>query len=100
MRIFKKILPILLLCSLQAYGQIGNHQHKYTGQNVSTHIRSRILDERKTLLVQTDWPLQDIGFAIGFADQPNFTQFFKKNTGVTPYEFRKEYKVSKPRDNK
>lgn len=28
MSIFKKILPILLLISLQACGQIGNHQHK------------------------------------------------------------------------
>lgn len=69
---------------------------KHTGQNVSTHIRTRILDESKTLLVQTDWPLQDIGFAIGFADQPNFTQFFKKNTGITPNEFRKGYKAIKP----
>jgi len=66
---------------------------KHTGQNVSTHIRNRILDESKTLLVQTDWSLQNIGFAIGFADQPNFSQFFKKNTGVTPNEFRKEYKI-------
>ncbi len=65
---------------------------KHTGQNVSTHIRNRILDESKTLLVQTDWPLQEIGFAIGFADQPNFNQFFKKNTGVTPNEFRREFK--------
>ncbi|MFZ4928656.1 AraC family transcriptional regulator [Chryseobacterium sp. Mn2064] len=65
---------------------------KHTGQNVSTHIRSRVLDESKALLVQTDWPLQEIGFAVGFADQPNFTQFFKKNTGVTPNEFRKEYR--------
>lgn len=65
---------------------------KHTGQNVSTHIRCRILDESKTLLLQTDWTLQDIGFAIGFADQPNFNQFFKKNTGITPNEFRKEYR--------
>jgi len=32
MSIFKKILPILLLCSLQACGQIGNHQHKTVNQ--------------------------------------------------------------------
>jgi len=68
---------------------------RHTGQNVSTHIRGRILDESKTLLLQTDWPLQQIGYAIGFADQPNFNQFFKKNTGVTPNEFRKEHRQSK-----
>lgn len=64
---------------------------KHTGQNVSTHIRSRLLEETKILLVQTDWSLQDIGYSIGFADQPNFNLFFKKNTGVTPSEFRKNY---------
>jgi AraC-like DNA-binding protein len=62
---------------------------KHTGQNASTHIRSRILDEAKALLIQTDWSLQEIGYSIGFAEQPNFTLFFKKNTGFTPAEFRK-----------
>jgi len=62
---------------------------KHTGQNVSTHIRNRLLEESKILLKQTDWSLQDIGYSIGFSDQPNFSQFFKKNTGVTPAEYRK-----------
>lgn len=62
---------------------------KHTGQNVSTHIRNRILEEAKILLLQTDWTLQNIGYSIGFAEQSNFSLFFKKNTGVTPAEFRK-----------
>lgn len=64
---------------------------KHTGQNASTHIRNRLLDEAKALLVQTDWSLQDISYSIGFAEQPNFNQFFKKNTGITPAEFRRTY---------
>lgn len=32
MHIFKTILPILLMCTLQACGQIGNHQHKVINQ--------------------------------------------------------------------
>ncbi|RFM34717.1 AraC family transcriptional regulator [Chitinophaga silvisoli] len=63
---------------------------KHTGENASTHIRNRILDEAKTLLLQTDWSLQDISYSIGFADQPGFNLFFKKNTGFTPAEFRKK----------
>lgn len=66
---------------------------KYTGQNVSTHIRNRLLEETKALLVQTDWTLQDIGYSIGFAEQPNFSLFFKKNTGITPAEFRRSYQA-------
>jgi AraC family transcriptional activator of pobA len=64
---------------------------KHTGQNASTHIRSRILDEAKALLIQTDWSLRDISYALGFAEQPSFSLFFKKNTGLTPAEFRKKY---------
>ena len=62
---------------------------KHTGQNASTHIRNRILDEAKALLLQTDWSLNDISYSIGFAEQPSFNLFFKKNTGVTPAVFRK-----------
>lgn len=64
---------------------------KYTGQNVSTHIRNRILDESKAMLLQTGWTLQEISYSVGFSDQPNFNFFFKKNTGITPSEFRKAY---------
>ena len=63
----------------------------HTGQNVSTHIKSRLLEESKALLVQTCWTLQDIGQCIGFADQPNFSHFFKRNTGITPNEFRRSH---------
>ena len=62
----------------------------HTGQNASTHIRNRILDEAKALLLQTDWTLQDISYTIGFADPPGFNLFFKKNTGLTPAGFRKQ----------
>lgn len=62
---------------------------KHTGQNASTHIQTRILDEAKALLVQTDWSLQDISHSIGFADPPSFNVFFKKHTGFTPAEFRR-----------
>ncbi|GAB4018095.1 helix-turn-helix domain-containing protein [Spirosoma koreense] len=64
---------------------------KHTGQPVSAHIKNRLLDESKALLLQTDWTLQDIGYTIGFADQPNFSAFFKRATGLTPASFRKQH---------
>jgi AraC-like DNA-binding protein len=64
---------------------------KHTGENVSTHIKNRLLEESKVLLLHTDWTLQDVAMSIGFADQPNFNQFFKKHTGLTPSSFRKGY---------
>jgi AraC-like DNA-binding protein len=70
---------------------------KHTGQNVSSHIRNRLLEEAKLLLLHTDWSLQDIGHSIGFAEQPNFSLFFKKNAGITPAGFRKRLRIM---DNK
>lgn len=64
---------------------------KHTGQNASTHIRNRLLDEAKVLLLQTDWNLNNISYSMGFSDQPNFSFFFKKNTGLTPAAFRKSF---------
>lgn len=64
---------------------------KHTGQNASTHIQTRLLDEAKALLIQTDWSLQDISHSIGFAEQPSFNVFFKKHTGYTPAEFRRSF---------
>ena len=64
---------------------------KHTGQNASTHIRNRLLEEAKALLLQTDWNLNNISYSMGFSDQPNFSFFFKKNTGFTPIEFRKSF---------
>lgn len=66
---------------------------KQTGQNVSTHIRNRLLEESKILLLRTDWTLQNIGYAIGFTEQPNFSNFFKRNIGITLAEFRKSYNL-------
>ncbi|GAB2533509.1 helix-turn-helix transcriptional regulator [Spirosoma aerophilum] len=62
---------------------------KHTGQPISTLIKNRLLEESKALLVQTNWTLQEISQIIGFADQPNFSQFFKKYVGITPNEFRR-----------
>lgn len=66
---------------------------KHTGQNVSTHIKSKLLEQTKVLLLYTDWSLQDIAYSVGFNEQPNFNLFFKKNTGITPAEFRKGKQV-------
>jgi AraC-like DNA-binding protein len=64
---------------------------KQTGENVSTHIRNRILEEAKTMLLHTDWNLQSIAYIIGFSEQSNFNSFFKKKTGFTPAEFRRGF---------
>lgn len=88
--------PVRTRTAHQYAEQLGLHPNylntllrKHTGQTVSTHIKNRLLEESKALLLQTDWTLGEIGQCIGFAEQPNFSQFFKKQVGITPNEFRR-----------
>ncbi len=64
---------------------------KKTRQNLSVHLRNRILEEAKTLLLHTNWNSQDIAYCMGFSETSNFQIFFKKNSGFTPAAFRKNF---------
>ena len=62
-----------------------------TGQPISTVIKNRLLEESKAVLLQTARALQEISQSIGFADRPDFSQFFKFTQGISssfPVVFR------------
>jgi AraC family transcriptional activator of pobA len=52
-------------------------------------IRNRVILEAKRLLVNLDLNITEIAGKLNFADNSYFTKFFKKYTGQTPEEFRK-----------
>ncbi len=51
-------------------------------------IDERLVLEAKRLLVNSDKPVKEISFELGFGEPTNFNQFFKKNVGVPPKEWR------------
>lgn len=57
-------------------------------------IQERIMVEAKRLLYYTDRSIKHITFELGFEDVAYFSNFFKKNLGVSPSEFRNSPKVS------
>lgn len=59
-------------------------------QSVSEIIENRKLTEAKNLLMSTDKTIAEIGYDIGFKEKTYFTHAFKRKTGITPSEFRKE----------
>jgi AraC-like DNA-binding protein len=61
-----------------------------TGKPTTTHISERIIGEAKALLQHTDWNISDIAYALGFEYPTYFNNFFKKNTGTNPKNFRTE----------
>lgn len=52
-----------------------------------------LLDQRieraKQLLAQTDLPIAEIGYRLGFSSQSHFSAVFRQLTAVTPSEYRK-----------
>lgn len=69
-----------------------NHLNTLCRQSVrrtSTElIHERIILEAKRQLTYTDWGVKKIADDIGFKDSSYFLRLFKKNTGMTPDEFR------------
>jgi AraC family transcriptional activator of pobA len=54
-------------------------------------IRDRILLEAKRFLTNADMTITEIAYDLNFQDNSYFNRFFKKNVGMTPDEFRKQF---------
>ena len=63
-----------------------------TGRTVSVHIQTRAILEAKRLLGFTDLSVKEIGYEIGYNEPVYFGKVFKKNTGVTPLDFRRQFR--------
>ena len=59
------------------------------GKNALSYINDRIIKEAKTLIKFTQNDMAEIAYQLNFSDPANFGKFFKKSTGLTPMEFRK-----------
>ena len=59
-----------------------------TGKTTTQLIASRITQEAKYLLKQTDWQISEISNALGFEEVAHFSNFFKRQTSFSPNNFR------------
>lgn len=69
-----------------------NHLNKvlkeHTGQTTSELIGKRLVQEAKILLKQTEWNVSEISYSLGFEEVAHFSNFFKKQTDMSPLKFR------------
>jgi len=69
-----------------------NHLNKVlkenTGKTTTALISSRVVQEAKILLKQTDWNVSEIAQSLGFEEVAHFSNFFRKQTSLTPLGFR------------
>ncbi|MCI8416708.1 MAG: helix-turn-helix transcriptional regulator [Lachnospiraceae bacterium] len=64
---------------------------EYTHENLVAYLNSFRINMAKDLLVNSQILIKDIGFKTGFNTIQNFNRVFKKNTNMTPKEYRKAY---------
>ncbi|MBO4874620.1 MAG: AraC family transcriptional regulator [Bacteroidales bacterium] len=63
-----------------------------TGKTPKILINQSLIGEIKNALLTTEMSHQQIADRFGFPDQSAFGQFFKRQEGISPSEFRKKYK--------
>lgn len=63
---------------------------KETGRTPQEYIQGKIIDIAKEQLLGTAKTINEISYALGFQYSQHFNRYFKRNTGMTPSEYRKE----------
>jgi AraC family transcriptional regulator len=58
------------------------------GVSVGAYVRRLRVEDAKRQLADSELPIAQVAFALGFADQSHFTRAFARVTGVTPGRYR------------
>lgn len=64
---------------------------KHKQSSAKAFIDNAVIQEIKLLLHTTDLSIQEIADRFNFPDQSNLGRFFKKQTGISPREYRKQH---------
>jgi AraC family transcriptional regulator len=77
-------------------GEVGVHPahlarafRAHAGCTIGDYVRRLRVAFASRELAATERPLAEVGHAAGFCDQGHFTRAFKRQTGLTPAEFRR-----------
>jgi AraC family transcriptional activator of pobA len=88
-----KVLRVQDYADLQSLhvNYLSNVIKSKTGKTISTWIMEKTIAEAKTLLQNADTPIKEIAYLLGFAESTHFSNYFKKNTEISPAEYRKQH---------
>lgn len=76
--------------------QLDRYFRRDLNMTLAEYLLSRRIEMAKSLLQDTDLPVQEVGRLVGYPNFSSFTQVFKRQTGKPPsaYRFQKESPVS------
>lgn len=64
------------------------------GRTPHAHIQARLIDETKTLLLQSDLQMAEIAYRLGFNDAAYFNRFFQRHEDLPPGRYRRLHRPS------
>ena len=67
--------------------------YQILGKSVKTIISEYVILKAKAAILQNDLGLLHISEDLGFKSLSHFSKFFKKNTGISPNNFKEDYKL-------
>lgn len=65
-----------------------------TGKTATEHIQLFLIDEAKNMLLQPHKSISEVAYALGFEYPQYFSSLFKKKEGVSPSQYREQYRMN------
>jgi len=65
---------------------------RHTGTSMHKYILNHRIAESKQLLLNTNLSISDIASQVGFNSNTHFSTYFKKETNMTPFDYRNNFK--------
>ena len=83
------------LCSISFLSEpsVISLMKKYFHKTPNHYITYLRISKSQKMLIETDETIKNIAYSVGFSDNLYFCRVFKKETGVSPTEFRKMYSI-------
>lgn len=70
-------------------GECSRYFHRSMGITISEYLLQYRLSISMQMLRQETWSITEIAMAVGFSSHSSYTEKFRKQTGMTPREYRK-----------
>jgi len=88
---FEVGLPSVGYCAEKLFlspNYLGDLLKKETGKSAQEHIQLKMIEVAKEKIFERGKSISEIAYELGFKHPQHFTRMFKKNTGLSPNEFR------------
>ncbi len=84
-------LPSVRYCAEKLFlspSYLGDLLKKETGKSAQENIQLKMIEVAKAKIYEPGKSISEIAYELGFKHPQHFTRMFKKNTGLSPNEFR------------